>query len=99
MNKIVHEQSRLRILTLLATTDAPLPFTEIKSGLSLTAGNLSIQLKTLEEAGYVTLDRYFADNKTRTDVGITETGRSALMEYLDEMETLLAGLKAGKRSL
>jgi DNA-binding HxlR family transcriptional regulator len=63
----------------------------------MTAGNLSVQLKTLEEAGFITTKKYFSGNKPRTDVSITGTGRDKLLEYLEELETLLAGLRSGAR--
>jgi len=93
MNKLVHEQSRLKILTLLASDSRPAAFTRIRDELRLTAGNLSIQLKTLEAASYVKTDKYFADNKPRTDVTLTDTGKAALMEYLDELEAMIAGIR------
>ena len=96
MNKLIHEQSRLKILTLLATGKNAVPFTTMRDGLAMTGGNLSIQLKTLEEAGMIATEKYFADNKPRTDITITQEGRDALMEYLEELESLLAGLRAGK---
>jgi len=96
MNKLVHEQSRLKLLTMLASGSGPIPFTQIRDGLSMTAGNLSIQLKTLEEAGYIRTEKYFSDNKPRTDVSITRAGEKALMEYLDELEELVAGLRTMK---
>jgi len=96
MNKLVHEQSRLKLLTMLASSDESIPFTRLRDELEMTAGNLSIQLKTLEEAGYVKSDKYFADKKPRTDVSITQAGQSALMEYLDELEALIAGLRGRK---
>ncbi len=98
MNKIVHERSRLKLLAKLATGAERMTFTELRDALEMTAGNLSVQLRTLEDAGYVSSEKYFADNKPRTDIRLTESGRTALMEYLDELESLLAGLKAGERS-
>jgi DNA-binding MarR family transcriptional regulator len=93
MNKLVHEQSRLKLLTMLASSTVPVPFTQIRDGLSMTAGNLSVQLKTLEDAGYIRTEKYFADNKPRTDVSITGEGEKALMEYLDELEELVSALR------
>jgi len=93
MNKLVHEQSRLKLLTMLASETGPIPFTQLRDNLAMTAGNLSIQLKTLEEAGYVRTEKYFADNKPRTDVSITSEGEKALMDYLDELEDLVSGLR------
>ena len=96
MNKLVHEQSRLKLLTMLASGAGPIPFTQLRDDLAMTAGNLSIQLKTLEEASYVRTEKYFADNKPRTDVSITKEGEKALMDYLDELENLVSGLRTIK---
>lgn len=96
MNKVVHEQSRLRILTLLASSAAPVSFTVIRDSLAMTGGNLSIQLKTLEDSQYVAIEKYFAENKSRTDISITDEGQKALIDHLEELESLLAGLRAGK---
>lgn len=93
LNKIVHEQSRLKILALLASgTATSLTFTHIKTQLSFTAGNLSIQLKTLEEAGYITLNKYIDGKKPRTDVCIKKEGKLALSEYMSQLEKFLASL-------
>ncbi|MBN2810724.1 MAG: transcriptional regulator, partial [Spirochaetales bacterium] len=54
-------------------------------------------IKTLEESGYVATEKSFVENKPRTEVSITEEGREALIQYLEEMEALLAGLKAGAK--
>ncbi len=97
MNKLVHEQCRLKILTALASSAEPVPFTGIRDSLSMTAGNLSVQIKTLEDAGYIRTEKYFVDNKPRTDVEITAEGREALMEYLDELESLVAGLRGARK--
>ena len=54
INKTIHERARLMILTYVATREeTPVPFNEIKSALNMTGGNLSVQLRNLEEAGYV----------------------------------------------
>jgi DNA-binding MarR family transcriptional regulator len=98
MNKLIHEQSRLRILALLASEIRQLAFTELRDSLSMTAGNLSIQIKTLEEAGYVKTEKSFVDNKPRTDVSITQTGQEELMHYLEELESLLANVRVGKKN-
>ncbi|MCD1653687.1 transcriptional regulator [Treponema zuelzerae] len=95
MNRIVHEQSRLKILVHLSSAGGKTAFPAIREALEMTAGNLSIQIKTLEESGYVATEKSFVENKPRTEVSITEEGREALIQYLEEMEALLAGLKAG----
>ena len=94
LDRIVHERSRLMILTYLSTSSTGVAnFTELKEGLGLTAGNLSVQLRNLEEVGYVDIEKSFVENRPNTAVGITELGRAALTDYLAEMEALIESLK------
>lgn len=98
MNKIVHEQTKLKILASLAGEIGEISFPDIRDRLAMTAGNLSVQLKTLEEAGYVETKKSFAGNKPRTDIAITEEGRRALTEYLEEIERMLASLRGAPKN-
>jgi len=94
LNKVIHEQSRLKILLLLASSKTKdVPFIEIKKQLGFTAGNLSIQLKTLEEASYINVEKSFEDNKPKTSVSITKEGKKALVSYMNDLESMLGGLK------
>ena len=95
LDKMIHERSRLMVLTYLASSErGEAGFTELRDGLGFTAGNLSVQIKTLEEAGYVRVDKRFVSNKSYTGVGLTGEGHLALSAYLAEMETIIASLKA-----
>jgi DNA-binding MarR family transcriptional regulator len=97
-DKLVHERARLRILVLLASSMEPeTGFTTLRDGLSLTGGNLSTQLKTLEQAGYVTMSKRFVGSKPFTGVSLTLAGKKALDAYLEEMESILAALKGAGR--
>ncbi|MBD3344953.1 MAG: ArsR family transcriptional regulator [Chitinivibrionales bacterium] len=93
-DKIIHERSRLLILTSLAGSESgSLSFTRLKESLELTSGNLSIQLKTLKNAGYVKITKKFVDDKPLTTAKITPQGTGALKRYLGEMEQLIKNLK------
>jgi len=97
LDRIVHERARLLILTRLASSmSAETGFTELRDGLGLSAGNLSVQLRTLEEAGYVAIAKSFRDNKPFTGVSITQEGKKALEGYLGELEVIVATLRGGK---
>ena len=99
LNKIIHERSRLLILTHLATyRDIEVSFNDIREKLDFTPGNLSIQLKKLNEAEYVSITKSFRDNKPHTAVSITTKGIKALNNYLEEMEDLIKGLRGGERA-
>ena len=94
LNKIIHERSRLLILTHLASNrDKEVSFNHIKEQLKFTPGNLSIQLKKLDNAGYIKISKSFRNNKPHTAVSITIKGTKALNSYLEEMEDLIKGLK------
>jgi DNA-binding MarR family transcriptional regulator len=93
-DKIIHERVRLLILTYLASRDSrAVAFSELRNVLDLTPGNLSIQLKTLSEAGYITITKEFKDNKPLTQASITNKGSAALKSYIGQMESLIKTLK------
>lgn len=94
LDKIVHERARLRILTYLASTDKErISFNELQETLGFTSGNLSIQLKKLNQAKYVEIHKTFKDNKPYTTVALTPDGSQALTGYIAEMEQLIGVLK------
>ncbi len=94
LDRIIHEKSRLMTLTYLASSDSPeTPFTELRLALGMTAGNLSIQLKNLEEAGYVKIEKSFRNNKPNTAIRLTVLGRQALEIYMSELEVILASVR------
>jgi DNA-binding MarR family transcriptional regulator len=89
-DKIIHERARLLILSYLASrNEGRIPFGELKDALEFTSGNLSIQLKTLKDYGYIAITKVFKDNKPLTRVAITSKGGQALKRYLGEMENLI----------
>jgi DNA-binding MarR family transcriptional regulator len=97
LDKVIHERARLMLLTYLASSDkAQTGFTELRDGLRMSAGNLSVQLKTLEEAGYVKIEKRFVENKPYTGVGLTARGQKALSDYLGELEVIVASLRGRK---
>jgi DNA-binding HxlR family transcriptional regulator len=96
LDKVIHERSRLMILTFLASSESgEVGFTELRDSLGFSAGNLSVQLRTLDEAGYLRIDKRFVSNKSYTGVRLTEAGESALSAYLAELEIIVASLKSG----
>jgi DNA-binding MarR family transcriptional regulator len=93
-DKIIRERARLLILTYLASSDVKaVAFSELRDSLDFSAGNLSIQLKTLEEAGYIAITKEFKDNKPLTRASITVKGSMALRQYLGEMNNLIKRLR------
>ncbi len=95
LDKVIHERARLMVLTYLASSgEAESGFTQIRDELGFTAGNLSVQLRTLEDAGYVEISKKFVANKSYTGIRLTPAGQGALSAYLAELEVIVASLKA-----
>ena len=90
IDEIIHGRIRLGIMVYLADVDAA-DFTELKTVLEATQGNLSVHLKKLDEAGYVAIDKSFVNNKPLTRVSITREGRRAFAAYLDAIGALIGG--------
>jgi DNA-binding MarR family transcriptional regulator len=95
IDDVIHGRVRLGIVTYLATVDAA-EFNELKALLETTAGNLSVHLRKLEDAGYVAIAKSFISRKSMTRVRITKSGRTALVAYLAELRALLDSQEAGK---
>ena len=87
-DRLIHEQMRLGIVSALAVNDS-LSFSDLKTILNTTDGNLSVHARRLEQAEYVTCTKYFAGRLPRTEFRLTALGRRALERYLDEMEELI----------
>jgi len=88
IDEVIHGRMRLGIMVYLADAEAA-DFTELKSALEATQGNLSVHIKKLEEAGYVSVAKSFKDNKPLTRVAITPQGRAAFTAYLDALGALI----------
>lgn len=88
LNPLIHSQLRLAIMTLLFSVDEA-EFTYIKEKTNATAGNISVQLDKLQAAGYIEIRKEFVGKKTRTSCRMTETGRAAYEEYIDNLKTYL----------
>ncbi len=88
LDPVIHGKLRLATLSLLFGVDAA-EFTWLREKTGATDGNLSVQLRTLEESGYVTCEKNFAVRKPVSVYKITPKGRKALRAYVQAMHALL----------
>ena len=88
IDDVIHGRLRLGIMVYLADAETA-DFTELKTVLAATQGNLSVHLRKLEEAGYVAIAKSFVNNKPLTRVSITPEGRRAFAGYLDAIASLV----------
>ncbi len=92
LDRLIHERVRLGVLSALAVNEF-LTFNDLKHLLEVTDGNLSVHARKLEDAGYLTCKKSFADRMPRTEYRLTGRGRKALERYLEHMEALIAAAR------
>jgi DNA-binding HxlR family transcriptional regulator len=88
LNPVIHGKLRLALLSLLIGVEEA-EFTWLRTKTGSTDGNLGAQLLKLEEAGYVAVEKKFVQRKPQTLYRMTETGRTALAEYVSALKELL----------
>jgi len=88
IDDIIHSRIRLAIMALLISIEEA-EFNFIKEKVNTTDGNLSVHIRKLEEAGYVSIKKEFVDRKPRTTYALTKNGRKAFEIYLDHLEKLI----------
>jgi DNA-binding transcriptional ArsR family regulator len=88
LDRLIHERVRLAIVSALAVHDS-LTFTDLKTLLDTSDGNVSVHARKLEDAGYVTCTKRFDGRVPRTEYRLTAEGRQALERYLTHMEALI----------
>ena len=88
LNPIIHSQLRLSIMTLLLSVEEA-DFSWLKEQTGATAGNISVQLDKLSEAEYIEIRKEFVGRKTRTSCRMTENGKAAMAEYVEDLKKYL----------
>lgn len=88
LNPLLHSQLRLAIISILMNLEEA-DFVYLKDKTESTAGNLSVQIDKLSAAGYITVEKGFVGKKTRTVCRITDQGRAAFEDYVNNLRNLL----------
>ncbi len=88
IDEVIHRRVRLGIMAYLVGAGSA-DFATLKAKLDTTDGNLSVHLRKLEEAGYLSVTKSFRARKPLTEVTLTEAGRKAFADYLDALRRLM----------
>ena len=94
LDRLIHERTRLGILSALAVNDS-LSFNNLKKLIGATDGNLSVHARKLEDAGYIACTKSFSGRLPKTEYRLAPAGRKALERYLDHMEALIRATREG----
>lgn len=89
IDDVIHSRLRLGIMAYLSTAQSA-DFTLLRNKLAATDGNISVQIRKLEEAGYVEVTKGFQGRKPLTTVTLTDGGRAAYLGYLEAIKKLIS---------
>jgi DNA-binding HxlR family transcriptional regulator len=88
LDDVIHSRIRLAVMSLLITV-AEAEFNFLKEKINATDGNLSVHLKKLEDANYISVKKEFVNRKPRTLYTLTKNGKKAFEAYLDRLEKMI----------
>jgi len=91
VNELIHQPTRLKIMATLNAMrgGVKFEFTELRKLLGVTDGNLGTHLTTLENAGYVEIEKAFVGKKPRTRVSLTRAGRRAFDTHVQYLRDII----------
>ena len=92
LDRVIHEKGRLAIMSMLAASPE-LSFTELRDALGMTDGNLTTHIRTLQEAGYLSVTKSFQNNRPLTTCALTAAGRKAFTNYINLLEQIVRQTK------
>ena len=88
LDPLLHSQLRLAIISMLVASEK-VEFTHIQNETKAAAGNISIQIKKLEEAGYIKVLKSYKNNYPNTMLSITDKGVKAFESYVNSLKKYL----------
>ena len=88
LNPLLHSELRLAIMSILISVESA-DFVYLREQTGATAGNLSVQIDKLQQAGYIAVEKGFNGKKPRTTCAITEQGIAAFTEYVDALRSYI----------
>ena len=89
LDPILHSQLRLAVISLLISVKEA-NFSFLKDKTNATAGNLSVQINKLKDAGYIEVEKKFKDNYPETICKITQTGIDSFELYIEALQSYFA---------
>jgi DNA-binding MarR family transcriptional regulator len=92
-DELIHPSTRLSIVALLASADWA-DFSFVRDRLTLSDSALSKQFTTLEEAGYITIERTLSNHRRRVRVALTEDGRHAFDGHVAALQEVIVSAQA-----
>ena len=88
LDPLLHSELRLAVMSMLLNVEQA-DFSYLKEQTGATAGNLSVQIDKLSQAGYIEVEKRFEGKRPQTLCRITQQGVKAFEDYVDTLKTYL----------
>ena len=88
LDPILHSQLRLAVMNLLISLKEA-EFTFLREKTNATAGNLSVQINKLKDAGYIQVTKQFNNNYPQTTCKVTKEGVEAFESYVKALQSYM----------
>jgi DNA-binding MarR family transcriptional regulator len=97
-DELIHPSTRLSIVALLASAEW-IDFAFVRDRLELSDSALSKQFATLEDAGYIAIDRPLSNRRRRVRVQLTDAGRAAFEGHVSALRAVVASAESANATL
>ena len=96
---LLHQPTRTQIMSVIASNEDGVSFTQLLEATQTTNGNLSTHLRMLEENGYIAVNKFFGGRRPKSVYILTERGMGAFLDYIDALDKFmdLCPIKTTKR--
>jgi DNA-binding MarR family transcriptional regulator len=88
IDDVIHSRIRTAIMAVLVSVEEA-EFKYLKEKINATDGNLSVHIKKLEDAGYLSVKKRFVNRKPVSKYKITLNGRKAFENYIKKLESII----------
>ena len=88
LDPLLHSELRLAVMSVLISMETA-DFVYLRRETGATAGNLSVQMDKLSQAGYIEVEKSFDGKKPHTTCRITDKGRQAFEDYVESLKSYL----------
>ena len=92
IDDVIHSRIRTSLMAVLVSIDEA-DFNFLKEKVKATDGNLSVHLKKLEDAGYISVKKIFVERKPVSKYKITNKGFKAFENYIKKLESIVKNIK------
>lgn len=87
---LLHQPIRTHIMSIISSNEDGASFSQLLEATNATNGNLSSHLKTLEDGGYIVVNKFFEGRRPKSIYSLTPHGMEAFLNYIDELSKFVA---------